>query len=165
MIFFFNFATAFGATNGKIKYPYLIECPFDGATPQSVSLVEKPCDHAKNNLKILDIQPPDGIKKRFGVCGRRVTFNNRDLAPKFVEWVHMVNLLGAEKIHFYIEYVHPDVYEIMNNFEEQGLVEVSFNLNPSDIKSTNKKGGHSWELQVNILTDCFYLEVSKCWVF
>jgi hypothetical protein len=136
-------------SSGSVKYPFLIECPFNGTVPSSVSLVELPCDHAENNLKIIDIQPVDGVKKRFGVCSKKATFENRSFATRFIEWVHMMILLGAEKVHFPYDYVHPDMFEIINYFEKKGLVEAWQYLNPT---------GNNRErlLQVTTQTDCFY---------
>ena len=139
-----------------VTYPYLIECPFQGPTPSSVSLVEFPCDHAENNLKILDNQPTDGSKKRFGVCSKRARLTDRNFAIRFIEWIHMVQLLGAEKVHFSYEFVHPDLFKIINYFEEQGIIETWQYLNPSGIKDSEPVGRQSRQLQINVQTDCFY---------
>ena len=138
------------------KYPYLIECPFEGLTPISVSLVEDACDHAENNVNILDIQPTDGVKKRFGVCSKRVRFEDRNFAIRFIEWMHMMRILGAEKVHFFYDYVHPDMFKIIQYFEEKGLLQTWQFLNPSGIKSSNMRDWQGFLLEVTVLTDCFY---------
>ena len=134
----------------------MIECPFNGPAPTSVSLVEFSCDHAENNLKILDIQPTNGRKKRFGVCSKMARLDNRFFVIRFVEWIHMMQLLGAEKIHFSYEYVHPDLFKIINYFEQQGIIETWGYLNPSGIKDSELFSRQSRQLQVNVQTDCFY---------
>jgi hypothetical protein len=121
-----------------------------------VSLVELPCDHAENNLEIINIQPADGVKKRFGVCTKQMTFENRNFATRFIEWVHMVRLLGAEKVHFSYDYVHPDMFEIINYFEEKGMVETWQYLNPTGISSSKHRRWQNNQLEVTMQTDCFY---------
>lgn len=131
------------------RYPYLIECPFEGTIPASVSLVAKRCDYAENNLKVLNAQPADGVKKRFGVCTKQVYFDNRDFGMKLIEWICMVRLLGAEKIHFHYTFLHPDLFEIVKYFEEQGVVEA--------LPYFRMSGEWQQSLtEVNVLTDCYY---------
>lgn len=146
----------FGHKTTTVKYPFLIECPFTGLVPTSVSLVEFPCDNATNNLKILNILPVDGIKKRFGICSKQAKFENRDFAIRFIEWVHMLRVLGAEKVHFPYDVVHPDIMKVINYFEEKGFVEAWKYLNPAAFTGTNVTGWQRRQLQVIVQTDCFY---------
>ena len=150
------YLTVFGGLHPKVTFPYLIECPFEGIVPTSVSLVELPCDYAENNLEILDVQPVDGIKKRFGVCSKSARYEKRSFAIRFIEWVHMVRLLGAEKIHFSYEYVHPELLKIIRYFEKKGIIETWQYLNPSGIQNSGIRSVQGLALEVNAQTDCFY---------
>ena len=151
-----RFLSVCGGLEGKEKFPYLIECLFEGIIPTSVSLVKMPCDHAENNMAILDIQPPDGIKKRFGVCSKRARFEDRNFAIKFIEWMHMMRILGAEKIHFFYDFVHPDTFEIFQYYGEQGILETLEYLNPTGIENSATRSWQSNQVEVTILTDCFF---------
>lgn len=141
----------------KIKpnqnHPYLITCPLDKVhhKPTSVSISSKPCSRAENKLIIIDNQPLSGIKKKFGVCTSYITFESRDFGIRFVEWVHMLRILGADKLHIYNRFVHPDVYELLQFFEKSGFVEVLPFLEPREFKM-----GTTDTLQINMLNDCFY---------
>jgi Glycosyltransferase family 92 len=146
----------FGDINEGHKAPYLIECPFIGTSPNSVSLVANPCDHAENNLKVLDIQPVDGVKRRFGVCSKQVFFDSKDSAIRFIEWVHMIRILGAEKIHFYYKYLHHDFFDIVQFFEKQGIVEALPYFDPSGISDVEFASCQTNMIEMNMLTDCFY---------
>lgn len=150
------FLLVFGVIDNTIRYPYLIECPFEGTAPVSVSLVANPCDNAENNLKILNARPVDGVKKRFGVCSKQVSLKNRNYTMRFVEWVHMVRLLGAEKVHFSYRYIHPEVFEVVRYFENQGMLETWEWFDPSNIHDTTDRSWQTRQLQVNLLVDCFY---------
>jgi hypothetical protein len=156
LIAYDNSALVFGTGDKNAKYPFMIECPFEGPPPTSVSLVENKCDHAENNLKLIDIQPADGIKKRFGVCSKKARFENRNFAIRFIEWVHMVRLLGAEKVHFSYDYVHPDMFEIINYFEEKGMLETWQYLNPTGIEDSKLSSWQGFQIEVVAQTDCFY---------
>jgi hypothetical protein len=105
-------------------------------------------------MKILNPQPVNGVKSRFGVCSKKARFENRDFAMRFVEWVHMLRLLGAEKIHFSYDYVHPDMFKFIKYFEDRGIVETWQYLDPSGIKSDDK--WQLFQLEVNVQTDCFH---------
>jgi hypothetical protein len=107
-------------------------------------------------LNIINNQPDDGVKKRFGVCSKKATFENRNFAIRFIEWVHMVRLLGAEKVHFSYDFVHPDLFEVIKHFEELGMVETWQYLNPTGISDSIPRSWQSYQLEVITQTDCFY---------
>lgn len=136
----------------------MISCPilFNGTVPTSVSLTLNRCDDAENNLKIIDNQPDDGVKKEFGVCVKQLTFPNRDFVVRFIEWVHMLNILGASKIHFYNRFVHPDLVKICSYFEDQGLVDMQPFLEPSSMSNQVSRTASSMVLEASVINDCFY---------
>lgn len=139
-----------------MRYPFIIDCPFTGSPPTSVSLVEFPCDQATNKLTIINRQPANGLKKRFAVCSKTARFENRDFAVRFIEWVQMILILGAEKIFFSYEYVHPEMFKIINYFERKGVIEAWPHLNPTGISDSKRRSWQAFQLEVNAQTDCFY---------
>jgi hypothetical protein len=68
----------------------------------------------------------------------------------------MMRLLGAEKVHFSYDYVHPDIFEIINYFEKKGLVEAWQYLNPTGIVDSRPSTYQGYQVQVITQTDCFY---------
>lgn len=136
--------------------PYLISCPYSESTPSSVSLVEHPCDEAENNLEIINPQPENGVKKRFGVCSKQVTYEKREFTIKFIEWVHLLRLLGAEKVHISFEYLHPDFFDVADYLKDEGFIEYYPFYDPSGLWDSRRDSWQTCMLEVNILTDCFY---------
>lgn len=139
--------------HGSQNYPYLITCPLDktDSLPVSISLTAKPCGQAENKLRIINNQPVDGVKKNFGVCMSHYTFYNRNYGIRFIELIHVLLILGADKVHLYNRYVHPDVYDIMMYFQDLGFIEVSPYLEPQTIVI-----GDTTTQLVTMLNDCFY---------
>jgi Glycosyltransferase family 92 len=119
-------------------------------------LTTKPCDAAENNLKIIDNQPVNGTKKRYGVCTKQTILESREYTPKFVEWVELLRILGAAKIHIVVKYVHPDMKKVLNYYEEKDIIEVIPFLEPSGISTSKMHSRQDWMLQMNTLNDCFY---------
>jgi hypothetical protein len=114
--------------NGAYQ-PYLIACqipkPFQGLVPASVSVVEKQCDTATNNLRVIYNLPPDDHKKGFAVCVKGLDFMYDDLSVKLIEWIELITLLGADKIYFYELQVHPNISKVLKYYEQEGKVQVS----------------------------------------
>jgi Glycosyltransferase family 92 len=92
--------------------------------PISVSLVPKPCDAAENNLKVIDNQPPNGSKKYFGVCSKQMNYQDKNFAIRLIEWIHLLRILGVEKVHAYNRFVHPDTIKVFKYFEEKDWLEI-----------------------------------------
>uniref|UniRef100_A0A6P7GIF3 Glycosyltransferase family 92 protein n=1 Tax=Diabrotica virgifera virgifera TaxID=50390 RepID=A0A6P7GIF3_DIAVI len=107
--------------------PYLIACrlpsKFKDQVPQSVSLVEKQCDNATNNLRIVYEKPK--VKKDFAVCVKGLDFLHEDLSVRLVEWIELLNLLGADKVFFYELQVHPNISKVLNHYDQKGKVHVT----------------------------------------
>jgi hypothetical protein len=138
--------------------PYLISCPLESlkSLPKSVSLTTKPCGKAENNMAIIKNLPENEVKKRFGVFTKQTIFESREYAPRFVEWVEMLRILGASKIHIYVKFVHPEMKKILDYYEEIGVMEVLPFLEPSGVPTTVMHSYQDMLLQMNILNDCFY---------
>lgn len=86
--------------------------------PASVSLVEKECDTATNNLKVIYNLPADDRKKGFAVCVKGLDFLYDDLSVKMVEWIELITMLGADKIYFYELQVHPNISKVSPNLQK-----------------------------------------------
>lgn len=111
-----------------IYQPYLTACvvpqQYRDKIPQSISLVEKACDNATNNLRVI-YQKPE-VKKDFAVCVKGLDFLHEDLSVRLVEWIELLNLLGAEKIYFYELQVHSNISKVLKHYEQEGKVNNSF---------------------------------------
>jgi Glycosyltransferase family 92 len=120
-----------------------------------VSLVSNPCDNAENNLEIINNKPPNGVKKKFGVCTKQMDYDNRDFAKRFIEWVEMLKILGVDKIHGYNRHVSKDLFKAMTYYEEEGILDINPFLEP--FGTVYKL--HDWpmrSIERNLLNDCFY---------
>lgn len=108
-----------------IYQPYLIACQiphkYHKIVPASVSIVEKPCDTATNNIRIIYNKPEK--KKDFAVCVKGLDFLHEDLSVRLVEWIELLGILGAEKVFFYELQVHPNISKVLRYYEKLGRVE------------------------------------------
>ena len=95
--------------------PYLLACQLPkthwGKAPASVSIVEKKCDVATSNLRVI-YNKPEGEKKKFAVCVKGLDFPDDDLSIRLTEWIELLNTLGADKIFLYNLEVHPNVTKV-----------------------------------------------------
>uniref|UniRef100_A0A0A9YC52 Glycosyltransferase family 92 protein n=2 Tax=Lygus hesperus TaxID=30085 RepID=A0A0A9YC52_LYGHE len=110
-----------------IFQPYLIACqipePYHSKVPLSVSIVEKVCDNATNNLRVIYNKPPK--KGGFAVCVKGLDFQYTDLSVRMVEWIELLGLLGAEKIFFYELQVHQNISKVLKYYQERGKIDVT----------------------------------------
>ena len=95
--------------------------------PESVSLVEKKCDHARNNLRIFhDVSVTEAERKnRFGVCVKGLDLLHDDKSTRLIEWIELLNILGADKIFFYEFTVHENVKKVLDYYSNKGIVHVT----------------------------------------
>ena len=126
------------------------------AMPKSVSVTGNRCDKARNNLIIIDNQPKNGVKKKFGICTKQFTFKKREDTIKFVEWAEMMRILGADKIHTFNRFFHPDLQKISKYYEEQDFLEALPFKEPSTISNARFHVHSSLFLELSVVNDCFY---------
>lgn len=140
------------------RLPYLVTCkiPEGLETPESVSLTTNPCENAENNLKIINVLPEDGIKKEFGVCTKYVAFNSHDYGVKFIEWVHLLHILGVDKIYVYVKSASPEIMHIFSHFERRKMIETFMYLDSSGNSDPRADTSEDMAYQTLILNDCFY---------
>jgi hypothetical protein len=136
----------------------MIICPLDhGQTiPDSVSLTTHNCKQASNNLQIINNQPKEGRREMFGVCSKQLYFEKRDFGIQFIEWVHLLKILGAHKIHLYKEKLHKDVEQVVDFFDKNKLIEIQSFEAPSDIEGAEFATSERRVLEMNLLHDCLY---------
>ena len=144
-------------TNRKISVPFFLVCPLskDRKIPSSVSLVTSACGKATNNRPIVNRHPTHGVKKEFGVCTGQMKNSKRDFVPRFIEWILLLELLGAEKIHGYVQQLPAQIYPAMKYFLSQSLVEFLSFGTPKYVGYKDKE----WSLKTfeqNFLNDCFH---------
>lgn len=64
-----------------------------------MSVVERQCDLATNNLRVTYNRLKEGeSKKKFAVCVKGLDFPSDDISVRLVEWIEMLNILGADKV-------------------------------------------------------------------
>ena len=115
--------------------PYLMACllpqqsvlankglPID-QVPISVSITEKGCEPATNNLRVNNNVPAK--KGKFAVCVKGLDFLQEDLSVRLVEWIELLTLLGADKIFLYELEVHPNISKVLRHYQETGRVELT----------------------------------------
>lgn len=136
-------------------FPYMFLCPLQDSSkiPISVSIViGEPCEIAENNLKLIS-NHNQVTKKKFGVCTKQHSFGERHFGIKFLEWIHLLKILGAEKVHGYHGYVHHDVEILLDYLDYKNLIEFKEFLEPFDVDPV-KQDKRTYE--INLLNDCFY---------
>lgn len=85
----------------------------------SVSVVSEKCDHATNNLNIIHkeqaalIQSERTPKNNFAVCVKALDFPDDKMKARFVEWIEMLRILGADTISFYEYFVDPNIKKVI----------------------------------------------------
>ncbi|XP_014227498.1 uncharacterized protein LOC106652859 [Trichogramma pretiosum] len=152
-----------------IYQPYVIACKvpqshWHRGAPASVSLVERRCDTASNNLRVIYNRPPNDKKHDFAVCVKGLDFLHDDLSVRMVEWIELLNLLGADKIFFYELQVHPNVSKVLQHYERLGRVHVTPLTLPGHQPNVpgfqhlylTKKTNHKRQNELIPYNDCLY---------
>ena len=125
----FIWEKSYGNYKNGLFQPYMISCriPFDyrNLVPKSVSVVEKPCDMATTNLRVINNRPEDGIKHDFAVCVKGLDILNQDLSVRLVEWLELLYKLGAHKVFVYELAIHPNVSKVLKYYESLDKVELT----------------------------------------
>ena len=95
--------------------PYLISCPVKNSTdlitkasPEAVSITNRPCQQARNSLKVSNSDRGPGTGG-FSVCSPALDelSEREDSGPALMEWLELMRLLGVKKVSLY-RYSLPD---------------------------------------------------------
>lgn len=116
--------------DGQLQ-PFIISCTLPKIkttfgslkAPDSVSLTLDLCTKLMNNLRVINERPKE--KKKFAVCVKGLDFLHEDLSVRLVEWIELLNILGAEKIFLYDLEVHPNISKAIKYYVKKGLVELT----------------------------------------
>ncbi|XP_049871794.1 uncharacterized protein LOC126370814 [Pectinophora gossypiella] len=134
--------------------PYLITCVLPlavrGLVPASVSLVERPCDRATNNLSVYYDAPLQPHRHEFAVCVRGLDFLHKDISVRLVEWIELVRLLGAHKIFFYKFQLLRNISMVLKYYEYLGVVSIIPTTRPG------RTGPKDLQVEVMAYNDCLY---------
>lgn len=107
--------------------PFMITCElpetYQEEVPSCVSLVEKPCDTASNLLSVVYEVPEE--KGEFAVCVKGLDFLTTDVSANLVEWLEILNLMGASKVFFYQLQVHPNIAKVLDYYKSLGRIHVT----------------------------------------
>lgn len=143
--------------NTEGSQPHLVKCsnPLPGVVPLSVSLVEKKCDRATNNLKVIYNLPSSFTKKPFAVCTKHLDFIE-DQTPQIVEWIEILSILGADQIFIYVINIHPNMMKTLQYYEAQGKVKVEMMTEPRGLPNRNESLTQWFQNELIPLNDCLY---------
>lgn len=111
-----------------ILQPFIVTCKAPYLNPKreapvSVSLVEKQCDKPTNNVRVVNNRP--AVKQDFAVCVKGLDFLKDDLSVRLIEWIELLNILGAKKIFLYELEIHPNISKTLQYYQQKGLVELT----------------------------------------
>ena len=142
--------------------PYLIACqnPQPDVAPVSVSLVERKCDQASNNLKVIHNLPNQLTKKLFAVCTKDLDFMD-DQTNQVVEWIEILSILGADKIFIYVIKIHPNMMKTLKYYETKGKVKVEMMTEPINLPQKNQSLTQWLQNELISLNDCLYKHMNE----
>ncbi|CAF1230640.1 unnamed protein product [Didymodactylos carnosus] len=132
-----------------------------------ITLFETNCTKLGNNLPIRNNRPLDGKKQPFAVCVKGLEFLSEDISVKLIEWIELLNLLGAEKIFFYEFDIHPNISQVLEYYQQQDKVHVEkLTLPGSQPNSPEIREKYLKEKMINRrqnelipYNDCFYKNI------
>ncbi|XP_062140953.1 uncharacterized protein LOC133849095 isoform X1 [Drosophila sulfurigaster albostrigata] len=88
-------------------YPVLLSCqlpsnPRSSRVPELVSLVfDDRCARPTNALRVVYEAPQRKRVRRFAVCVKDLNFPHVEMSQRWIEWLEMLRLLGAERVTAY----------------------------------------------------------------
>lgn len=155
-----------------IIQPYLMACviPKHHAhlVPEAVTVVENPCNTSTVALRVINNRPPAGQQRQdFAVCVKGLSFPDQDISVRLVEWIEILQLLGANKIFLYELEVHPNISKVLRHYQNTGLVEVTPltlageqpNLSVLQRLYLRKKVTNKRQSELVPYNDCFYRNI------
>ena len=91
-----------------------------------MSAHKKYCETATTNIKVTynKIEKSEK-KKKFAVCVKGLDFPDDDLSTRLIEWIELLNVLGADKIFMYKLDVHPNVSRVLDHYVKEGKIDVT----------------------------------------
>ena len=155
---------------------YLLTCyvprRHDGKIPKAVSIIEKriknrSCYKPYNYLKVIYNYEE---KKDFAVCVKGLNLlQDNDLSAKFVQWIEVLKIMGADKIFLYEWALHPDIQRVLNYYAKKGVVDLTKISLPGNQPNEKfqldeylKKDVEAKRVNLNIhLNDCFYRNIHR----
>ncbi|KAG7167339.1 putative Glycosyltransferase family 92-like 6, partial [Homarus americanus] len=156
-----------------VLQPYLIQCVVPPThvkrVPESVSLVELPCDKPFNNLRVIKNEPTGGQKEDFAVCVKGLDFSYVDNSIMMVEWLELLHLLGANKVFLYEMGIHPNVSKVLKYYESLGRVDITKLTLPGEQPNARgllhmylkAKMVHKRQNEVIPYNDCLYRNIYR----
>ena len=110
-------------------YLQLVTCPVPKAhvndVPQAVSLQARgSCasleTSVSNVLRVIQSQRPKPPRhhRSIGVCVQALRFATYDVSVRFVEWLEMVRLMGADKVHLYVYSATENMMKVLRHYEK-----------------------------------------------
>ncbi|XP_042855850.1 uncharacterized protein LOC122242592 isoform X2 [Penaeus japonicus] len=162
---------AFGNYKTGILQPYLLSCQIPAKyaqlVPESVSMVEKPCDTSTTNLRVVNNRPSRGQVKDFAVCVKGLDLPSANFTVRVIEWLEMLSLLGADKVFMYDLHVHPNITKVLKYYQKKGFVDMSKLTLPGDQPNVpelthrylHEKGGNKRLNELIPYNDCLYRNI------
>ncbi|XP_063592847.1 uncharacterized protein LOC134769964 [Penaeus indicus] len=162
---------AFAKYKNGVLQPYLLSCQVPSAyvhqVPESVSLVERPCDTATTNLRVVKNHPPEGQMKDFAVCVKGLDLPSANYTVRLIEWLEMLSLLGANKVFIYTFDVHINISKVLTYYQKRGFLDLTKLTLPGDQpnipelthKYLKEKGGNKRLNELIPYNDCLYKNI------
>lgn len=95
-------------------------------------------------------------KKEFAVCTKYVAFDTPEYGAKFIEWIHLLRILGVDKTFVYVKSALPQIMKLFSYFEEQNMTENFVYLHPTGNSNPKADSDEDMAYQTLVLNDCLY---------
>uniref|UniRef100_T1IJ87 Glycosyltransferase family 92 protein n=1 Tax=Strigamia maritima TaxID=126957 RepID=T1IJ87_STRMM len=154
-----------------VLQPYLLTCLLTSRKdpPLSVSLVDKSCDNATNNVFVVvgkerKQETTNNSELKFAVCVKGLNFYFEDVSVRLIEWLELLRAFGVDKVFAYDLAVHPNVTKVLRYYENQNFVHVlpltlpGDRLNVKSLMNFYFKHKKIFKRQAELIpyNDCFY---------